>query len=558
MQRGRGWGAAPYRGRGGYAAHRSWTNPSADPAVPNPTQPTPPTYPSGPHPSALRRPQYPVRSKNKSLMVVPLPVSVDAQPTPTTSVPPPSGYIKQGMALIRLDEHGQRMAGPPPTALPTMRRRIRKPRRPNLRLALSGSANLTFSRANADGLPLVADTHEWITKSKHSRQLISKEAIQKGLYTQSNAAMLTTTAAKQKRTLLLPFSSSDVLVHNTLADKLLTVNGVVFVMDRHGKKLVRQDVMLANAAKTAPKPKKAVPKTVMIGDQAYVRTKGGNLVRAASMKRRKVKRPCPTYLRTGTCPRATQPANPSPDFRLCTLNHAPAVQQIPLCRHFELGRCVSDACKYLHIKMPAHAKVCSAFARGGWCDNADRCQERHVWECPGWLNHGVCDVEGESVTIDETEKPTISAPKAGPRCGYKHYLWRKGFAMRTAAEEKARRDAERAAVRAEASRSKLDSLLPDFDLIDQRLLRDDDSASEEEGSSEEEEEEEEEDSSAEEEQPHASKKRKRSDPSVPDVLFVRDLEDHEVIEQSADGANEEVTEEEGTGRWDLEGDFVQL
>ena len=78
------------------------------------------------------------------------------------------------------------------------------------------------------------------------------------------------------------------------SDKLLTVNGVVFVMDRQGKKLVRQDVMLADTVKSTiaqsgrPSKKQAmnsssrlVPKQVMIGDQAYVRTKRGNLVRAA-------------------------------------------------------------------------------------------------------------------------------------------------------------------------------------------------------------------------------------------------------------------------------------
>ena len=188
----------------------------------------------------------------------------------------------------------------------------------------------------------------------------------------------------QKRNKNVPFLSSYFTIGGCLhdgKDKLLTVNGVVFVMDRQGKKLVRQDVMVADAVKN--KKEASVPKNIMIGNQAYVRTKGGNLVRAVN--KRRLKRPCPTYLRTGTCPRAVQPVNPSSDFRLCTLNHNPALQQIPLCRHFELGRCVSDSCKYLHIKMPAHAKVCKAFARDGWCEKADNCTERHVWECPGWM-----------------------------------------------------------------------------------------------------------------------------------------------------------------------------
>ena len=199
--RGRGRGSVAYY-RGGYNAHRSWTNPPA--ATPEPTA-APQRQPVAlPH----RQAAGPFRSKNRSLVVL-QPSSQPSsettheetlQPSSSQSSAPTSGYIKQGMTLVRLDEHGQRIALPPPIAKP---RRIKKVRR--LRLNL----NEGNSRFNAESLPLVADAQQWITKSKHSRQLISKEAIQKGLYNQSVATIISTSAEKkQKRTFLFVFQSN--------------------------------------------------------------------------------------------------------------------------------------------------------------------------------------------------------------------------------------------------------------------------------------------------------------------------------------------------------------
>lgn len=90
---------------------------------------------------------------------------------------------------------------------------------------------------------------------------------------------------------------------------------------------------------------------------------------------------CPAYIKD-TCPLP-------PDH--CSLSHTPNSHRSPTCLHFNRGHCGKDtACRYAHIKTNPTASVCSDFAILGYCDLGDKCDQRHVFECPDFNEHGEC------------------------------------------------------------------------------------------------------------------------------------------------------------------------
>lgn len=58
--------------------------------------------------------------------------------------------------------------------------------------------------------------------------------------------------------------------------------------------------------------------------------------------------------------------------------------------HFLRGRCSNPACRYSHVRVTPGAPVCRDFAVLGYCEKGDRCEERHVHECPDYANNGSC------------------------------------------------------------------------------------------------------------------------------------------------------------------------
>lgn len=55
-----------------------------------------------------------------------------------------------------------------------------------------------------------------------------------------------------------------------LIDKLVDVNGIMFIMDRSGRKLIRQ-------SEYDPANAKNEPRRIQIGAQSFIRTKNGNM-----------------------------------------------------------------------------------------------------------------------------------------------------------------------------------------------------------------------------------------------------------------------------------------
>ncbi|GJN89363.1 hypothetical protein Rhopal_002343-T1 [Rhodotorula paludigena] len=206
------------------------------------------------------------------------------------------------------------------------------------------------------------------------------------------------------------------------AQREVVIDGVVFVADTRGNKLVRKPDSApsdsnASAASTAtpPSPSLSTPRRTSHLGTTYIRTKSGNLVSLAFARRRKEladaraakgeellgKRQCS---RAHTCPyvhdsakiaicpaflRSSCPRTPS----TCALSHTPNAHRSPHCVHFP--SCTRGAaCPYAHVVVSAHAPVCRDFVELGWCDRGDECDKRHVRECWRFAETGRCDVKG--------------------------------------------------------------------------------------------------------------------------------------------------------------------
>jgi hypothetical protein len=90
---------------------------------------------------------------------------------------------------------------------------------------------------------------------------------------------------------------------------------------------------------------------------------------------------CPAYLKDTCSLSADQ----------CVLSHTPDSHRSPTCLHFNRGHCDKDKnCRYAHIKTNPSAPVCRDFALLGYCALGDKCENRHVFECPDFTERGEC------------------------------------------------------------------------------------------------------------------------------------------------------------------------
>lgn len=196
------------------------------------------------------------------------------------------------------------------------------------------------------------------------------------------------------------------------------VDGVKFVFDESGTKLVKKSLAEAQGAASTPLH-------TSINGEAYIRTKNGNLISQSLVRERRArakgKQPaapsselCTYYTRTGVCRRGpscpfvhdsekraicpgtlkasgcTQPPGS------CLLSHTPSPHRTPHCVHFLAGHCRYDeACRFLHVKgLDLEASPCRQFARLGWCDAGADCPHKHTWECPDFAEKGICTTKG--------------------------------------------------------------------------------------------------------------------------------------------------------------------
>ena len=89
---------------------------------------------------------------------------------------------------------------------------------------------------------------------------------------------------------------------------------------------------------------------------------------------------CKVFLKTGGCAAGD----------LCDLSHTTNYHRVPACTHFLRGKCTKEACPYPHLHVSASAPVCRAFAVLGFCEKGEECDKRHVFECPDYVNTGIC------------------------------------------------------------------------------------------------------------------------------------------------------------------------
>lgn len=87
--------------------------------------------------------------------------------------------------------------------------------------------------------------------------------------------------------------------------------------------------------------------------------------------------------------------------------------------HFLRGNCTKSACRYPHVHVSPTARVCRAFATLGYCAQGPECDDRHVFECPDYANHGHCAaLEKGSCSLQHTVRAGVLR-KAEKRQGKK-------------------------------------------------------------------------------------------------------------------------------------------
>ncbi|KAK3117921.1 hypothetical protein LTR53_000213 [Teratosphaeriaceae sp. CCFEE 6253] len=194
----------------------------------------------------------------------------------------------------------------------------------------------------------------------------------------------------------------------------------------------------------------ATPKKATVVGVDFVRTKGGNLVRASALKApirpTSTKPQCETFTKHGSYPylpdraghprrnasgghhgfrAATRPSHSLLTVHLgtcpygprchfahdpdkvaickdflrngtcalgdnCDMSHEMTYHRVSACQFFIRGNCTNNACRYPHVLVSPAASVCRAFATLGFCAKGPDCDKRHVHECPDYANSGYC------------------------------------------------------------------------------------------------------------------------------------------------------------------------
>ncbi|KAK3115729.1 hypothetical protein LTR53_004650 [Teratosphaeriaceae sp. CCFEE 6253] len=221
----------------------------------------------------------------------------------------------------------------------------------------------------------------------------------------------------------------------------MTVEGTRFLLAPDGSKLTRvpgepwphDRCTNAGALKETDTTTydRSTPKKATVVGVDFVRTKGGNLVRASALRapvryrlpqvvmnarcdslwtsrRPTSTRPqCETFIKHGTCPygpRCHFAHDPDEvaickDFlrngtcalgENCDMSHEMTYHRVSACQFFIRGNCTNNACRYPHVLVSPAASVCRAFATLGFCAKGSDCDKRHVHECPDYANSGHC------------------------------------------------------------------------------------------------------------------------------------------------------------------------
>uniref|UniRef100_A0A182RA97 C3H1-type domain-containing protein n=1 Tax=Anopheles funestus TaxID=62324 RepID=A0A182RA97_ANOFN len=206
----------------------------------------------------------------------------------------------------------------------------------------------------------------------------------------------------------------------------LIIRGMRFALDRNGMKL--RSVGNATVDTAASSRSIAEPRLnrIDIGGLTYKARKDGIFIRTdnhktrnhlsmakqrsiqvLASKLRKCNEPCHIYRRLGKClahqrgkcPKVHDPKHVSICQKFlrgecildgCFLSHDVSLEKMPVCTFFLEGRCTRDVCPYLHKKVSEKERICDAFLNG-FCSLADKCPNRHVFQCPEFEQKGKCD-----------------------------------------------------------------------------------------------------------------------------------------------------------------------
>ncbi|KAH0436160.1 hypothetical protein CcaCcLH18_04450 [Colletotrichum camelliae] len=208
----------------------------------------------------------------------------------------------------------------------------------------------------------------------------------------------------------------------------IEIQGLRYRVANNGSKLVKVSGDLH--------PVSATPKVTYVGGVKFHRSKRGNLYRAGVLRAhrhhgvKKVDVPCSMFSLTGisftfspdnsylsgqTWDHVAQ-VGPACRYQhdaskvavcrellhkgtcaheeSCDLSHDLTPQRTPTCVHFLKGNCANPNCPYAHSSVSPGALVCRSFGMYGYCDKGEKCEERHVFECPDFSNTGKCKTKG--------------------------------------------------------------------------------------------------------------------------------------------------------------------
>ncbi|KAJ2956972.1 hypothetical protein NQZ79_g7225 [Umbelopsis isabellina] len=225
-------------------------------------------------------------------------------------------------------------------------------------------------------------------------------------------------------------------------NRTVMINGVTFVADASGKKLTRKDVIPTatpsslvakmQAATTVPSST-YTPQKAQVEGVEYVRTKGGNLIRAelakerqlqkakalkakseeklkrkqvaaAARAERKKKRTSRSkgghlvyvkepegYVRQGRHGKSLVLQGNQIDKSKVYCGYYTRYEIMPHCSHFQRGKCERVNCPYPHVRVSPQASVCKAFALEGYCSKGVDCKNKHIHVCPDFAETGKCE-----------------------------------------------------------------------------------------------------------------------------------------------------------------------
>uniref|UniRef100_A0A182TTF7 C3H1-type domain-containing protein n=1 Tax=Anopheles melas TaxID=34690 RepID=A0A182TTF7_9DIPT len=322
-----------------------------------------------------------------------------------------------------------------------------------------------------------------------------------------------------------PSSSSSIIGHSPAKparkakEHFLIIRGVRFALDRTGMKLRSVGGTTPPTAITGSRGY-AEPRLnrIDIGGLTYKARKDGTFIRTDSHRTRnhlsvakqrsiqvlasklkKCNEPCHIYRRLGKClahqrgkcPKVHDPKHVSICQRFlrgeclldgCLLSHdITSLEKMPVCRFFLEGRCVREPCPYLHKKVSESVRICDAFLNG-FCSLADKCPNRHVFQCPTFEQEGKCDrarcpyPHGKKESRRKQDKPSTSMvahksePKEPATVPHVRYYKDEGQSLTVETEHRS----ETGELMSASERNQLKRMLGEVDKMKQRHRENDD------------------------------------------------------------------------------------